>query len=87
MNVNPNECLVWKTPAEVAFGNDLWRITSDRTNGQYKVTDSAVSALESLTVEQRAVLTTWLIDQRRFGDSCPRIDTYNLEKIASRRAR
>jgi len=59
-------------------------VESDRTDGSYVMFLNAGSRAGSLTAQQKARLTTWLIDQRIQGDSEPEITLENLEKAIQR---
>lgn len=80
------KCLIWNNEAKInADGNfDGKSVNSPRAGGRYKATGTVLPRLERLTDEQRAVLTTWLVDQRRLGEVVPTIDSYNIEQVLSR---
>ena len=46
---------------------------SSRAGGQYSVTGTAVESIKKLSGKERALLTTWLCNQRRAGVECPKI--------------
>lgn len=71
-------CMIWRTPAEVQSGVDSYTIHSPRTGGHYRVVGSAVATLSNLSVEEKARLTWWLVEQRRQGERCPTITSYAL---------
>src|SRR5882757_1887242 len=74
-------CLIWKTPAQVLRGTDSFVVTSSRAGGQYRVTGSALETLPSLSLEEKARLTWWLVERRRQGESCPDIKSYTVEFV------
>lgn len=63
------ECYIWGTPASMprdSDGDSVY-LDSPRADGKYKITGTASSMLGQLDVKRRALLTTWLCDQRRAG--------------------
>ena len=72
-------CLLWGTRAEVHRGPDSLIVDSARAGGKFRVTGSAAQSLASLSIELKARLTWWLVEQRRQGESSPEITTYTLD--------
>ena len=58
---------------------------SDRTAGPYHINGRAVHQVESLTSEQKAQLTTWLVDQRVLGVEMPLVTEDVVEYAVARR--
>ncbi len=67
-----SDCPIWGTPAHVEGGSDA-RVNSSRAGGEYRITGTACALVEDMTVTEKARLTTWLVDQRRFGELRPQI--------------
>ena len=59
---------------------------SERTDGSYSIDDSGptLGTINQLSLEEKARLTTWLVDQRRQGHDCPAIDENVLEYIRNK---
>ncbi|UWU80721.1 hypothetical protein N2603_20320 [Bradyrhizobium huanghuaihaiense] len=78
------ECYIWDTQATMPRDSDGASVYLDspRAGGKYKITGTASSMLGQLDVKGRALLTTWLCDQRRAGVECPAItsDTISSTK-------
>lgn len=77
-------CYIWDARAEMprdSDGDSVY-LDSPRAGGKYKITGTASSMLGQLDAKGRALLTTWLCDQRRAGVEYPAItaDTINLVK-------
>jgi hypothetical protein len=80
-------CPIWGTPVEelaTSPAGDI-RVRSPRTNGEYRITGTARSAVARAPGDQKARLTTWIIDQRRGGDGAPLVTEEVLEGIKTRR--
>lgn len=72
-------CPIWETPAIEAPGNmDGRLIDSPRAGGRYFVSGSAEGLVESCENHIKIRITTWLIEQRRLGNSCPKITTNTI---------
>lgn len=79
-------CLIWGTEAaEGEPEGDYREFNSPRAGGLYRVTGTAIPALQSLTPRERARLTTWLVDQRRAGNEAPSISTAVVDEIKIQR--
>ena len=83
MSDNGN-CPIWGTQAKIDFRPGGWALVdSPRAGGKYVIKDIAVVLLERfdehLKESLKACLTTWLIDQRRLGNPCPKIDHITIE--------
>ncbi len=82
----PDECVIWGEPAKVKSGEgDYSEITSDRAGGSYRVTGSVIEEVQRLPDDQKALLTTWLVDERRHGNAPPIIDTGVLLRLSELR--
>ena len=78
-------CPIWGTPAQEEPRTGDWRtITSLRAGGKYAITGTAAAILGGFDDRQKALLTTWIADQHRAGESCPIITSYILDGILLR---
>jgi nucleoside 2-deoxyribosyltransferase len=74
------KCAIWGTLAEEEPRSGTYRtINSPRAGGKYKITDSIEKAVGESAIEHRLSLTRWLIRQRSFGITEPKIDSYSLQ--------
>jgi hypothetical protein len=76
-------CCVWNTPAKEvqdSTGHSVY-LDSPRAGGQYSITGTAVETIKKLTTRERALLTTWLCNQRRAGIECPRITSDIVQNV------
>ena len=66
---------IWNTPATVhkCTARILHIENSQRVGGDYEITPDASRDVAGLNDTQKALLTTWLVDQRLQGVQCPRI--------------
>ena len=81
-----SSCQIWGTPASIEPRTGLGlTVESSRTGGRYFISDRATAILRSQDEHLKARLTSWLIEQRRFGVDCPRIFPTNLDEIEQRR--
>lgn len=80
-------CPIWDTIATVRpSGRDGDDVESPRAGGRYFISRTAVVNLRRGDDALRARLTTWIIDQRRYGIECPEVLSTTLddiEKVAS----
>jgi hypothetical protein len=67
------ECPIWGTEAECLAQGDFSIVNSARAGGSYGITGTAAAMATGLSVEQKALLTTWIADQRRAGDLKPTV--------------
>ncbi len=76
----PQRCPIWHTPARVEefhAGKDSYHIFSPRVNGCYDVSQStSLDSLYKLDDSDKALLTTWLIEQRSDGVTIPEFGTW-----------
>lgn len=78
-------CPIWRTPASLyETGSDSLAVESGRAGGRYFVTGTANVMLADLDDGAKRRLTTWLVDQRKQGDDCPRVDSETLKRIKLR---
>lgn len=74
-------CYIWGTAAnEFQEPNgDYVFLDSPRAGGKYQITGTAAAMRSNLNQKQKALLTTWLCNQRRSGTECPAVtaDTIN----------
>src|SRR5215207_4639012 len=80
-----SNCPIWGTPSNVSPGTDSLRVDSARAGGTYEVVGTAASMLEQVAAEDKAKLTTWLIEQRRLGNAVPIITSFVLKEAKDRR--
>jgi hypothetical protein len=60
-------------------------VDSPRAGGRYFISGTASAILKNWDEHQKTVLTSWLVEQRRLGVSCPEVLSTTLEEIAKRR--
>ena len=71
-------CLIWLTPVDrIQTVRNGIEMNSPRTGGSYLVTASAAPEIRDMDVQQKILLTSWLVVQRNAGCSCPTI-TYEV---------
>jgi hypothetical protein len=76
-------CYIWNTPAdEVRAGGDYVELNSPRAGGLYRITGTALTMRFASDVE-RALLTSWLSNQRRAGIDCPSITSDVINSLGS----
>ncbi|MYB77491.1 MAG: hypothetical protein F4X83_10435 [Chloroflexi bacterium] len=78
-------CYIWSTPSSprMSGGGVTWIDDSPRAGGSY-ATDFWAQAIDSLDDTAKALLTTWLINQRTQGDPYPRIKGFGLPSQVER---
>jgi hypothetical protein len=86
MNRPEETCVIWGTPAVAGRSGtrDTWIADSPRAGGEYEVSGTALMGVQNLPPEQKAVLTTWLVNARRSGDLRRLITTDTIKDIKSR---
>ena len=79
-------CAIWGTPAvgDGNTGGDGTLVDSPRAGGRYLVSGSAVPMLARLDDRLKARLTTWLVAQRRLGNTCREITTATIKEAEER---
>ena len=79
-------CLIWQTPAKAPLATrDGQDVDSPRAGGRYLVSNSASAILKSWDTPKKILLTSWLVEQRRLGVSCPEISSTTLEEVTKMR--
>lgn len=80
-------CLIWATPAIENYKHGRYGhlLDSPRACGNYFIAGTAIPALENCDIRTKARLTSWLIEQRRLGNSCPDITTATIDEAKLRR--
>ena len=67
-------CAIWGTSAKpFAVESRALGFDSPRAGGRYRIAFEATHDVKQMALASRAKLTTWLIDQRRYGDPAPLI--------------
>jgi hypothetical protein len=80
-------CYIWDTPAEMprdSDGDSVY-LDSPRAGGKYKITGTAAAMLGNLDIKEKALLTTWLCNERRAGSEYPAITSDVLSSIKTTR--
>ena len=79
--MNDCKCPIWSTDAtcEDKKGHYTHVVFSSRAGGEYIINDSGIQTVKDLDSRQKARLTTWLIDQRKQGEECPRLDDDTIQ--------
>ena len=79
-------CPIWNTEAEaLSARGDGQDADSLRAGGRYFVADTASAMLKSWDESKKIQLTSWLVEQRRLGVSCPEISSTTLEEVTKMR--
>ena len=82
------ECPIWKTAATLVSSGDYGRqkaVISPRAGGKYALTATVEAVLQSLDDDDRLKITTWIVDQNRFGEVPAALDSNDLNQIGNRR--
>ena len=85
MNDN-NACPIWGTPSnpDEFYRGDGLNVDSPRTGGKYFVDGRAATRVGDLDDREKALLTTWMIGQRRSGVERPKLYDFDMESIIQR---
>jgi hypothetical protein len=84
--VNDQAEPVWGTVGLITDGEfDGWTVVSPRTDGTYKIARSVIEQVRQLPPENKAKLTTWIVDQHRLGEPQPMITSYVLDHLKDQR--
>ncbi len=77
------KCLILGDEAKhiIPLGNGEVKVFSWRTDGEYRITDSVLSSVRQMTLDKKALLTTWIVDQHRSGETAPLIDSSVLSSV------
>lgn len=79
-------CPIWQTLATVhQTTRDGQHVDSSRAGGEYFVSGSAATMLGSLDELDKVKLTSWLVEQRRLGVTCPEVFSNTLYELKQRR--
>jgi hypothetical protein len=80
-------CYIWDTPAEMPRDSDGDSVYFDspRAGGKYKITGTAAAMLGNLDINGKALLTTWLCNQRHAGIEYPTITSDVLNSVGATR--
>ena len=80
-------CPIWGTSAADCSeqGRDGREVDSPRAGGRYFISGSAAAIVKQRDTSLKARLTTWLIDERRFGVDCPEVDSNTIHEAEARR--
>jgi hypothetical protein len=77
--------MTFETDSKDSDGDSVY-LDSSRAGGQYSVTGTAVESIKKLSGKERALLTTWLCNQRRAGVECPKITSDIVDDVKSMRS-
>ena len=61
------------------------QLESLRAGGRYAISSEAIEDYPDLSKKQAALVTNWLVDQRRLGDRTPKLKTETVEALLNRR--
>jgi nucleoside 2-deoxyribosyltransferase len=80
-------CPIWQTPAtDHPTTRDGLHVNSPRAGGEYFVSGTATAMLASRSEPEKVKLTSWLIEQRRLGVTCPEVSSDTLGEVMQRRS-
>ena len=82
-------CPIWGTNAirlPEAPGFDGESVDSPRTGGRYSISGTATAMIRSSTGADKSKLTTWIVDQRRSGNTSPNVTSETVKQASSARA-
>lgn len=80
-------CPIWHTAAIfLPNTSDGQEVDSPRAGGRYFISRTASAMLKSWDVPKKIQLTTWLVEQRRLGISCPGVSSTSMDEVAKGRA-
>lgn len=85
MSDGPALCPIWLTPVPYEHTEgDATIYNSPRAGGRYWITGSAHAVLEGCDETLRVLLTSWLVEKRKAGETCPKVYARDLDSIAGR---
>jgi hypothetical protein len=59
-------CPIWGTPCTDAGSNDeFYFVDSSRAGGRYKLFGSALEQVKNLTIDEKRVVTSWIVSQHQ----------------------
>jgi hypothetical protein len=70
---------------ELARENGALTVNSPRAGGKYKISGASGSMAGVLPLRDKAIITSWLVEQRRNGIEIPEIEPNGLEELRRRR--
>lgn len=83
-------CPIWRTPANIQYSHDwMMRVDSPRSGGQYLIRQdiSLMGFREEYDNDLvKALLTSWLIEQRLLGEKCPKIRETEIAEASERQS-
>lgn len=79
-----NTCPIWQTPATSWPTDHGEAVDSARAGGHYNVTHDASYTLTDWSDHDKVLLTDWLVEQRRSGNSHPEILDKTLDEVKKR---
>lgn len=78
-------CPIWGTAADELDRKDgVLTVDSPRAGGRYKISGSSASMAASLPLRDKAIVTSWLVEQRLNGNETPEIPPDALEELRRR---
>jgi hypothetical protein len=87
--VQPISCPIWGTPAtlvDTGRPSDGVHCRSPRAGGEFRISGPAIPDVERLSDEEKARLTSWIVEQNGFG-AVPEIGAANLDGVLARKRR
>ena len=80
-----DHCPIWGTECESAtqMENSVIVTDSPRAGGNYELYDEAMPALNNISDEEKAQLTTLWVRQRQLGNACPPVNANTVAKAKS----
>ncbi len=83
---NNATCPIWSTPARTTREpGKTPTVVSPRAGGEYVISRRAIHSLNSCHDQDKAKLTSWLVEQRRLGNSQPRVSEHIVDDAKKRR--
>ena len=81
------KCPIWGTPSAISGVDDSsdLLVNSPRVDGQYFVDEFAINELRTLSDRDRVKLSSWLVEQRSFVDSFPKITSASISEAQQRK--
>ena len=79
-------CPIWHTPATSYLVPDVFAFVCDspRAGGRYWIAQIAMTVLKHRNEQDRALLTSWLVERRRAGEDCPKVYGHDLDSTIKR---
>ena len=83
------QCPIWSTPSTISgvVGRYDLLVDSPRVGGQYFVDDFVMDELRTLSDRDKVKLTSWLVEQRSFEKSIPKITSVSIFEAQQRKER